>query len=1463
LKFFNALSYSFSLYWRLPYGHVDRFHVDLIPNHGSVVILDLVVREYQAGVFNAVPGTIYNVTVSTVSSSVYNSPASRTVTTNVTNPGPPMFLAGERVGSAGILLSWNAPLHPNGRILSYIIKYKEVCPWLKTVYTQVATKPDSLEVLLTSLNPGTTYEIMVAAENSAGVGVFSDPFLFQTAESAPGKVVNLTVEALNYSAVNLIWFLPRQPNGKITSFKISVKHARSGIVVKDVLVKVEDLLSGRLPECNDNSESFLWSTTTPSTPFGKSTIPSQAAIPPSTEASSQMSAVWNEPISFVITNLKPYTTYLFEVSAVTTEAGYIDSAIVRTPESVPEDPPQNFAQSNITAKSFLVMWDPPTIVTGKFSYRVELYGPSGHILENSTKDPKFVFSSLVPFTMYEVYVSAVTSAGVGPKTKLTVFTPPDVPGAVSDLHLAEVEDTHIKIVWRKPQQPNGIITQYRVKVLVQETEMTLENTILQGKIKYLIDSLEPYMINENIKPSPMWNSVESANELYEGSAEMLPSIQSTSPVIFTSVSDDNLPAVTGGAKLHSALENQYTINILAEEVSYVINGLTPFTDYTIGVSAFTAVGEGQPSILTVKTREQVPSSVQNISYKNISSSSVLLYWDSPANPNGNIIHYTIYAMELDTRRTFHTTTSNNSLLMTGLKKYTNYKMRVAASTIIGESASSEENDVFVTTPEDEPDSPPQNLDLINVTATEINLRWLPPEKPNGLITHYEVLYSDSNDLFIKNASSTSISLSEMKPYTLYNISVRAFTRLGHGNQSSFPILVRTFETVPNSAPENITYRNISSVEIELSFFPPPIPNGIIHTYTIYLKRTNGAEQRIINTTLLTLRITLKKYTSYTVEVSASTVVGEGLRSSPLHIQTDEDAPSSPPVSLSVKQLLGVTVKLSWKPPLEPNGIILYYTVYIWNKMSSRSVNVTETSLQFTDLENNSEYSAYLTASTRFGDGNIKSDTITFRTSEGAPSDPPKDFVYRNLTSTSIMLFWTPPQKPNGNILYYSVYFKNSSGLFTQNFTNYGSDSNVSMSHSAVLDNLAKYSHYTIWLTASTAFGDGNKTSDVMDVYTDQDIPDGCVENLVYQNISSSSVNVSWLPPSQPNGLVFFHISLSLLHFGTNKIKSFLTYNTSIIFDHLEKYTDYFLKITPATEKGSSELHTLSLHIRTDEDVPESAPIIRTFSNLSTTSVMLSWDPPAKPCGIIISYELNLFGPESTNSFSTTNNFIILEDLIPFTLHSIYAAARTIKGRGPSAMLQFYTDESVPLAPPQNLTITNYTAYSVWLEWDPSPQPNGVIMIYNFKIYQNNTEKLFYQNISGSNHQANLVGLEPFSPYFISVSAFTKLGNGNQFSNAVQFTTMESVPEAVQNVHCIATSWQSILVQWDPPASSNGVITHYITTVEGNSTSFSSCNTVHTFRNLFSNMTYQVKVKAATSAGDGEEQICNVSTLPEK
>uniref|UniRef100_A0A8D0SZ38 Phosphatidylinositol phosphatase PTPRQ n=1 Tax=Sus scrofa TaxID=9823 RepID=A0A8D0SZ38_PIG len=1350
---------SFSLHWSLPSGHVD-----LVPDSGFVTITLLGGGEYQVDVSSAVPGTRYNVAISSISATTYSSPVSRTVTTNVTKPGPPVFLAGERVGSAGILLSWNTPPNPNGRIISYIVKYKEVCPWMQAAYTQVRTKPDSLEVLLTNLNPGTTYEIKVAAENSAGLGVFSDPFLFQTAESAPGKVVNLTVEAFNDSAVNLIWYLPRQPNGKITSFKISVKHARSGIVVKDVSIRVEDLLTGKLPACNENNESFLWSTTSPAPMLDRVTPPPRTTHSSSVLARSKMSSVWKEPISFVVTHLRPYTTYLFEVSAVTTEAGYIDSTIVRTPESVPEGPPQNCLTGNITGKSFSMSWDPPSTVTGKFSYRVELYGPSGRILDNSTKDLKFAFTNLTPFTMYDVYVAAETSAGIGPKSNISVLTPPEVPGAVFDLQVADVEATEVRITWKKPRQPNGIINQYRVKVLASETGVILENTLLTGRDEYINHPMAPETVT----------IVESMTGLFEGSAEMSSDLYSLASVIYN-IHPHNFPARSRAEDQPSVVgttRSQYIADIAAEQLSYVIRRLVPFTEHMISVSAFTIMGEGPPTALSVRTREQVPSSIQVINYKNISSSSILLFWDPPEYPNGKITHYTIYAMELDTNRAFQMTTVDNSFLITGLKKYTKYKMRVAASTNVGESSLSEANDIFVRTPEDEPESSPRDVEVIDVSAREISLKWSPPEKPNGIIVAYEVLCKNTDTLVTKNTSTTNITLRGLKPYTRYNISVRSYTRFGHGSQLSSLLSVSTSETAPDSAPENITYRNISSGEIELSFLPPNSPNGIIQKYTIYLKKSDGNEERTINTSSLTQSIKgLKKYTQYMIEVSASTLSGEGVRSLPISVLTEEDAPDSPPQDFSVKQLSGVMVKLSWQPPLEPNGIILYYTVYVWDVSSLKTVNVTETSLELSDLDYDSEYSAYVTASTRFGDGKRRSSIIHFRTPEGAPSDPPKDVHYANLSSSSIVLFWKPPSKPNGIIQYYSVHYRNTSGTFMQNFTLHEVTNDFdNMTVSAIIDKLAIFSYYTFWVTASTSVGNGNKSSDIVQVYTDQDTPEGLVGNLTYESMSSTAVNVSWGPPSQPNGLVFYYVSLSSEQTPRHVRPLLVTYERSVYFDNLEKYTDYILEITPSTEKGFSDTYTAQLHIKTEEDVP--------------------------------------------------------------------------------------------LAPPQNLTLINYTSDLVWLKWSPSPIPGGIVKLYSLKIHEHETDTIFYKNISGLQTEAQVVGLEPVSTYSVSISAFTKVGNGNQFSNVVKFTTQESVPDVVQNIQCVATSWQSALVKWDPPRKANGIITHYLITVEKNATKVFPQDHMHTFMKLFANTSYVFKIRASTSAGEGDERTCNVSTLPE-
>ncbi|KAK1169211.1 hypothetical protein AOXY_G10174 [Acipenser oxyrinchus oxyrinchus] len=1374
LQVMNTSSSSFSLRWRTPYGHVDRYQVDLIPDQGFVSVTELGGGELQADVSSATPGQSYTVTVSAVSASAYSSPVSRIVTTNETNPGAPLNLEGERVGSTAILLSWTVPPVLNGKVLSYIVQYKEVCPWPESVFSQVLTYSDSPEFLLNTLIPGSTYSIKVAAENSAGSGLFSSSILFKTAESVPGLVTNLTASAYNHTTVKVTWFLPRRPNGLITKFLINVKHARSGQLERIFEINAEEIMKGTLPNCLDDAEFYSRSTPSPAT---------SSASPPETSTFSSMTASalpaqfsWTKPITLIVEQLKSYTAYVFEVSAFTNEGeGLIASYMVRMPESVPEDPPQSIAKWNITSKSFTISWDPPTVQTGKFNYRIELYGPSGHIFDNSTRDLKFTYSGLTPYTTYTVFVGAETFAGPGPKTNVTLVTPAEAPSAVNGLKALAVDSTSVKLSWKSPLQPNGIITQYRILVFRKPPGILVQNITLTGKTEDLNDST---LVNDGMLKPPSKKDTDILTDPYEGSADLFSSSQSpvssvtppyslsakiplltdkmsttsgalersmlptTQPPLtatltqtpstaesssawlyntvyslpstgsvtiqladFTAPSG-SLPTETlppqrrairsvitvvkaGGAAKASSLHSGITqppaspralgngfpnvtgaestsvlvTNLSAEQMSHVIKTLIPFTEYMFSVAASTDVGEGPSTNISVKTREQVPSSVQGVYYQNITSTTILVSWEPPTNPNGKITHFTVYGMELLTKEAFHKVTNETSIIISGLKKYTEYKLRIAASTGVGESSLSEEDDIFARTMEDEPESAPQNLTVQHVTASTAVISWLPPEKPNGIITYYKVTYAVDTDFHTKNSTTTTVMLQNLKPHSVYNISIRAYTKYGHGNQTSSVLKVLTGEDAPGSPPFNLTYESISSTKVEVS----------------------------------------------------------------------------------------------WISPLHANGIILSYTIEYWN--ASHSLNIS------------------------------------------------------------------------------------------------------SNSTTAILSNLRKYTQYWVTVSANTKFGNGNQTSDILNVTTLEDVPGGSVHNLTYQNLSSTTVNVSWFPPTSPNGKLFYHVSLWSPQMAI-PISEVTTNKTDLLIEDLQKYTGYILKVTPATAAGFSENTIATLYIRTDEDTPETPPVITTYKNLTASSIHLFWSPPDQPNGNILLYNLVIHGPTGTNSSSTSNTSLILSDLLPSTTYNVSINAETSKGPGPSATQLLYTDETEPSASPQNLVMVNHTADTVWLRWDPSPEPNGVVQIYSFKIFENNSQTISYKNISGLFTDAQLTGFKPHSVYLISVSAFTKAGNGNLFSNSVSFSTNQSVPDAVQNLRCIGTSWQSVLIQWDPPTNSNGIITHYIVQFGEDAQELKPTDHVYTVRGLLANTTYTLRVLAATSAGIGKDQTCFAETLPE-
>ncbi|KAI7802135.1 putative phosphatidylinositol phosphatase PTPRQ-like [Triplophysa rosa] len=1514
LRVLSVSPRDFSLRWLASSGCDKNYLVQLFPDHGRINITTTTDNYIQAQVSSVTPGTSYTVTVGAVASSGLSSPVSRIlVTANESLPAAPSKPEGERVGSTGILLSWRMRI------------YKEMCPYPDSAFTEITKNLDIPETLLNTLTPGATYNIKVAAVNKAGIGPFRPSLYYKTAEAPPGLVSNLSAEPEGHMSALLTWYLPVRINGLITKFAVKVKHARTGQIARTLELNAEDIMNEALPHCNDAADILSRGTPSPAE-LTSAVLPSVtlSAVPPA--------SVWAVPISVSIDELRPYTPYVFEVSAFTSGGeGQIASTMVRMPEAAPEDPPQNIMVRNITSKSLSLTWEPPKIITGRFSYVIQLNSSAGFISENSTFDLMFTYTGLTPYTLYYIHVMAKSAGATGPEAVINITTLAEAPSAVSNLTVEAIDSTSVRLSWRAPSQPNGLITHYRILVrhystLVQDITLRrwMDSPPIRRNARSLdittpnIFTLTPHGTSPTsgvhltstdqtnteltsdlpLTPStphtpPPWLTVthdridasaetETEAVTMDLPTELSPFIFSTDQPPLVNLSpyqprrftravatgfteqQTNFPtrvATTIGIEVLPATEE--TVEFSFDQMVYVIRRLSPFTEYKFSVTANNIIGEGPSTQVTVKTAEQVPSSVQDVSYQNISSTSVRVSWDPPLNPNGKITYYTVYAQNLHTNQELREVTSTTSAVLTGLEKYSSYKLRVAASTAVGESPQGEDDYIFVVTLEDEPDSPPRDLTVVRTTSSNVTLSWSPPEKPNGIIRQYEVTYSNGTYSDTVNSTSAGVTLRYLKPYTYYNVTVLAYTQHGHGEQISDTLQMLSGEDVPGSPPSDLIYESIGSSEVNVSWSPPLLANGIILFYNVdYWNATHALNK----TTPVPFAVLshLRKYTRYRVSVQAATRVGMGNHSSEiLNITTLEDIPGSPPKFLVARKLSDTEVELSWKAPDEANSEILYYVVRVWNLSSEFVANVTETSV-VVSVDGPGQYNASVSSWTRLGDGGLLI-YITFSTVESAPSDPPQNVSFVLLTTSTVRLSWSPPTQPNGIIQLYTVYYTDNNTLFTQRVP--GSD------HGCVLSDLIAGQTYSVWMSSSTSAGDGEVYSPPLNFTTLEEVPSGPVHNLTAKVYSSTAVVISWDPPLEPNGKVFYLLSLEeagTTHPSINRtLNATLSTSTTeniYLFTKLRKYFPYVIKVTPATGAGAAVNHTTMLHLRTNEDVPGSPPFPGASRNLSWASIYVTWFPPAEPNGEIIDYAIALQGSGAVHRNFTPETHVTLTDLTPFTPYNLSVAAVTRQGVGPAVIIPLHTDEAGPMSPPRNLSIFNHTSDSVWLQWEPSLEPNGIVQHYGFRILELNTYTIRHQNSSDASTHAELRGFRPHNSYEISVSTQTRAGNGEQYSLPVIFTTNESVSDAVGNLTCSGLDWNSVYMEWEPPVHPNGEILHYLIRSgdreeEAHPLTL-TYTVVHTFNGLSPDAFYIISVAAVNSAGAGEEANCTAHTPSE-
>uniref|UniRef100_A0A2K5RDK7 Receptor-type tyrosine-protein phosphatase delta n=1 Tax=Cebus imitator TaxID=2715852 RepID=A0A2K5RDK7_CEBIM len=231
---------------------------------------------------------------------------------------------------------------------------------------------------------------------------------------------------------------------------------------------------------------------------------------------------------------------------------------------------------------------------------------------------------------------------------------------------------------------------------------------------------------------------------------------------------------------------------------YSVAGLSPYSDYEFRVVAVNNIGRGPPSEpVQTQTSEQAPSSApRDVQARMLSSTTILVQWKEPEEPNGQIQGYRVYYTMDPTQHVNnwmkHNVADSQITTIGNLVPQKTYSVKVLAFTSIGDGPLS--SDIQVITQTGVPGQP-LNFKAEPESETSILLSWTPPR--SDTIANYELVYKDGEhgeEQRITIEPGTSYRLQGLKPNSLYYFRLAARSPQGLG-ASTAEISARTMQSM--------------------------------------------------------------------------------------------------------------------------------------------------------------------------------------------------------------------------------------------------------------------------------------------------------------------------------------------------------------------------------------------------------------------------------------------------------------------------------------------------------------------------------------------------------------------------------------------------------------------------------------------------------------------------------------------
>uniref|UniRef100_I3LMQ3 Cell adhesion molecule DSCAML1 n=1 Tax=Sus scrofa TaxID=9823 RepID=I3LMQ3_PIG len=395
----------------------------------------------------------------------------------------------------------------------------------------------------------------------------------------------------------------------------------------------------------------------------------------------------------------------------------------------------------------------------------------------------------------------------------------------------------------------------------------------------------------------------------------------------------------------------------------------------------------------------------------------------------------------------------------------------------------------------EPPDPPE-LEIREVKARSMNLRWTQRFDGNSIITGFDIEYKNKSDSWDFKQSTRNISptinqanIVDLHPASVYSIRMYSFNKIGRSEPSK-ELTISTEEAAPDGPPMDVTLQPVTSQSIQVTWKAPKkeLQNGVIRGYQIgYRENSPGSngqysivEMKATGDSEVYTLDNLKKFAQYGVVVQAFNRAGTGPSSSEINATTLEDVPSQPPENVRALSITSDVAVISWSEPPRStlNGVLKGYRVIFWSLYvdgewgEMQNITTTRERVELRGMEKFTNYSVQVLAYTQAGDG-VRSSVLYIQTKEDVPG-PPAGIKAVPSSASSVVVSWLPPTKPNGVIRKYTI-FCSSPGSGQPAPSEYETSPEQLFYRIAHLN---RGQQYLLWVAAVTSAGRGNSSEKV-------------------------------------------------------------------------------------------------------------------------------------------------------------------------------------------------------------------------------------------------------------------------------------------------------------------------------------------------------------------------------------------------